>query len=483
MNVNELFSGIAYDADLPDADIKRISCEPRISGRGILNVIYKRIGKARESHVMPNDAITVCEYDEDVSGGVVIRVSNARAALSMLYSNLSRIDYDKLTFIGITGTNGKTTTATLCEYILRYAGKSVGFIGTGRVEYMGVSLVDSEYSMTTPDPSILYPSIKKMQNMGCTHIVMEVSSQAIALSKIAPIRFDVGAFLNLSPEHLDLHGGMDDYYGAKLSLFKNARLGVFNRDDIYSTRAEAECGLKAMLTVGVINDADIGLCELYDKKDEGYEYICRSKDLYFKVRQHLPGAFNVYNVLFAIGITEAVGVKNADIRRAVGEFSSVPGRCEIIKDEIRVIIDYAHTPRAMTELLSFAKGSARGKRVITLFGCGGERARDKRPLMARESEKYSDILFITEDNSRHEDPDIILADIISGLRDNKDIKIIPDRENAIKEAILTADVGDTVLIVGKGNETYNDKGGKKRDFDERAIIRDALLLRKNDGRA
>ena len=132
------------------------------------------------------------------------------------------------------------------------------------------------------------------------------------------------------------------------------------------------------------------------------------------------------------------------------------------------------------ELLSFAKGSASGKRIITLFGCGGERARDKRPLMAREAEKYSDLLVITEDNSRHEDPDIILADIISGLRDNKDIKIIPDRESAIKEAILTASVGDTVLIVGKGNEAYNDKGGRKRAFDERAIIRDALLLRKND---
>ena len=483
MNLYELFSGIAYDGEIPDVDIKRISCDPRMSGYGILNVIYKRIGTTQETHVMPSEAITVCEHDEDITGGRVIRVENARAALSILYSNLFKIDYDKLTFIGITGTNGKTTTATLCEYILRYAGKGVGFIGTGRVEYMGVSLVDSEYSMTTPDPSILYPAIKKMQNMGCTHIVMEVSSQAVALSRIAPINFAVCAFLNLSREHLDLHGGMEDYYGLKLALFKSARIGIFNRDDSYSKRAEAECGLKAIRTVGIINDADIGLCELQDKKDDGYEYICRSGDLYFKVTQHLPGAFNVYNVLFAIGITEALGIRNADIRRAIGDFSSVPGRCEIIKDEIRVIIDYAHTPRAMNELLTFAKGSARGKRVITLFGCGGERARDKRPLMAREAEKYSDLLFITEDNSRQEDPDIILADIISGLRDNKDIKIIPDRERAIKEAILMADLGDTVLIVGKGNEAYNDKGGRKRVFDERAIIRDALLMRRNDGRA
>lgn len=480
MNTRELFSGIAYEGDIPDIDIKRISCDPKISGRGILNVIYKRVGKEREAHVMPTDAITVCEVEDDITGGAIIRVDNARRALSILYSNLSRIDYSKLTFIGITGTNGKTTTATLCEYILRYAGKNVGFVGTGRVEYMGVSLVDSEYSMTTPDPSILYPAIKKMQNMGCTHIVMEVSSQAIALSKVAPLKFAVGALLNLSREHLDLHDGMENYYSTKLSFLKSAELGIFNRDDTYSTKAERECGLSSIKTVGIINDADIGLCELQDKRDEGYEYICRSGELYFKLRQHLPGAFNVYNVLFAIGITEAVGIKNADIRRAIGEFSSVPGRCEIIKDEIRVIIDYAHTPRAMAELLSFAKGSASGKRIITLFGCGGERARDKRPLMAREAEKYSDLLVITEDNSRHEDPDIILADIISGLRDNKDIKIIPDRESAIKEAILTASVGDTVLIVGKGNEAYNDKGGRKRAFDERAIIRDALLLRKND---
>ena len=483
MNIKEIFSGIAYDGEIPEADIKRISCDPMISGRGILTVIYKRVGKQKKTYVMQREAITVCEADEDISGGTIVRVKNARAALSMLYSNLSGIDYGRLTFIGITGTNGKTTTATLCEHILRYAGLNVGFIGTGRVEYMGVSLVDKEYSMTTPDPSVLYPAIKKMQDMGCTHVVMEVSSQAIALSKLAPISFAVGAFLNLSREHLDLHGEMENYYSTKLSLFKGVNIGIFNKDDAYSTRAEAECGLNITRTVAVINDADIGLCELRDKKDEGYEYICRSGNLYFKVRQHLPGAFNVYNTLFAIGITEAIGIKNAVIRRAIGDFLYVPGRCEIIKDEIRVIIDYAHTPGAMRDLLSFAKGSAKGRRVITLFGCGGERARDKRPLMAREAEKYSDLLVITEDNSRLEDPDIILADIISGLHDNKDIKIIPDRERAIREAILTADDGDTVLIVGKGNEAYNDKGGIKRAFDERAIVRDALLLRKNDSRA
>ena len=483
MNIKELFSGITYDGDLPDVDIKRISCDPRCCGGGILNLFYKRVGGGRNEYRMPSDAITVCEREDGITGGAIIRVDNARLALSTLYSNLLRINYGKLTFIGITGTNGKTTTASLCEYILRYAGYGVGFIGTGRVEYMGVSLVDNGYSMTTPDPSVLYPAIKKMQDMGCTHIVMEVSSQAIALEKIAPIRFAVGAFLNLSREHLDLHDGMENYYNTKLSFIRGAKLGIFNRDDAYSTRAEAECGLTSTHSVGIINDADIGLYELEDKKNDGYEYICRSKDLFFKVRQHLPGAFNVYNVLFAIAITEAVGVKNADIRRAIGEFLNVPGRCEIIKDEIRVIIDYAHTPRAMAELLSFARGSAMGGRIITLFGCGGERARDKRPLMAREAEKYSDLLVITEDNSRREDPDIILADIIFGLCDNKDIKIIPDRESAIKEAILTARVGDTVLIVGKGNEAYNDKGGKKCAFDERAIIRDALLMRKNDGRA
>ena len=481
MRLRELFSGLELEGDIPDTDIKEISCDPKRCGEGILNILYKRIGKGRRECVMQMDAITVCEHDDKVTGGVIIRVNNARSALSVLCSNFARIEYDKLTFIGITGTNGKTTTATICERILRYAGINVGFIGTRRIEYMGKSLSVGDYSMTTPDPTVLYPTIKRMQELGCTHIVMEASSQAIALSKLTPISFAVGAFLNLSQEHLDNHGNMEDYYRAKLSLFKNVHVGIFNADDAYSIRAARESGLSKIKAVGIINDADLGVHELRTLKDEGYEYICRSGDLYFKLRQHLPGAFNVYNVLFAVAITEAVGIKNAYIRRAINEIYLVGGRCEIIKDEIRVIIDYAHTPRAMAEMLSFARGTSHGKRIITLFGCGGERDRGKRPFMARAAEKYSDLIYITEDNSRREDPDIIIADIVSGIQNMERARIIPDRESAIKRAILDADAGDTVLIVGKGNETYNDKGGKKRAFDERAIVKSALSLRKHGG--
>ena len=483
MNLKDLFSGIEHEGDLPDIEIREISCEPQRCGEGILTVIYKRIGRGQNDYVMPNDAITVCESDDNIVGGIVIRVSKARYALSMLCSNFSKIDYNKLTFIGITGTNGKTTTATLCERILKYAGINVGFIGTGRIEYMGEILADTDYSMTTPDPTVLFPVIRKMQALGCTHIVMEVSSQAISLSKVIPIKFKVGAFLNLSEEHLDNHGSMEEYYRAKLSLFKNTEIGVFNADDTYSTKAKTHSGISIFKTIGIINDADLGVCELNDLKDEGYEYILRSGDLYFKLRQHLPGAFNVYNVLFAVAITEVVGIKNSLIRRAINEIYLVEGRCEIIKDEIRVIIDYAHTPCAMTEIISFAKSISYGNRVITLFGCGGERDRGKRPLMARAAEKHSDLLFITEDNSRREDPDIIIADIVSGIHNMERVRIIPDRECAIKEAILSANTGDTVLIVGKGNESYNDKEGKKRAFDERAIVKNALLMRKHGSRA
>ena len=482
MNLKKLFSGISHEGDITEADISEISTDPNICGKGILTVIYKRLGRAKSEYIMRDDAITVCENDDNISGGRIIRVKNARLTLALLYSNFSSIEYDKLTFIGITGTNGKTTTATLCEKILAYASKSVGFIGTGRVEFMGQGLVDKEYSMTTPDPSVLYPAIRKMQDMGCTHIVMEVSSQAIALSKVAPIKFAIGAFLNLSPEHLDNHGNMTEYYEVKRSLFDNVTIGVFNMDDAYSARAEGECEVACKKTIGIINDADLGVCELSDLKDLGYEYILRSSDAYFKMRQHLPGAFNVYNVLFATAITEAVGIKNADIRRAIDEIYLIPGRCEIIKDEIRVIIDYAHTPRAMTNMISFARGSSFGKRVISLFGCGGERDRAKRPLMARAAEKYSDLVYVTEDNSRRENTDMIIKDILSGFSSTDRVRVIPDREGAIRAAIHEALSGDTVLIIGKGNESYNDKGGEKREFDERGIVNDALLQRKNDRR-
>ncbi len=467
-----------------DAEIAKI-CESaeKVEAGDLLILIKPLSGKVPcyEASKERLPIAIVCESDAKISakGADVIRVPSAREALAVAYSLFCKIDYEKLKIVGVTGTNGKTTTATLIKKILERSGKKVGFIGTGKIEIGERRITDDYYSMTTPDPSLLYPSLAKMQNEGCEYCVMEISSHAIALQKIAPITVECALFTNLSPEHLDFHRDMDDYFKTKLSLFEKSRQAIFNVDDKYGNLAATSYG-KTKTTVGILTEADVSAYEIKNNGYSGYQYIYRGKGYSFLMRQRLPGAHNVYNVLMAVACSYALGVKPCIARAAIEEIYSISGRCEIIKDEITVIIDYAHTPGAFKNILSFAASQKKGKsKLHAVFGCGGERDRGKRPEMAKIAESAADRITVTADNSRNESTDAIIADILCGFRNMEKVSVISDRKEAINNAVAEAQNGDTVIICGKGAEKYNIDENGYHPFDDIATAKGAIAQRRS----
>ena len=415
--------------------------------------------------------------DKISSRVILYRCDNARKLLAFAHFRFSGIETSPLRFIGITGTNGKTSTAILTTEILKHAGYKVGFIGTGRIEYDGLSFCEASYSMTTPDPWMLYPIIRKMQLRGCEVIVMEVSSHALALEKISPITFDYGVFTNLSAEHLDFHNGIEEYFTSKKKLFSQCKKAIFNLDDHYARRAYAErAGEK--IGIGILWKGDVWATGIENNGFSGIEYMYRTHSYLFKMSLSLAGIHNIYNSMLATAVCTDMGVKPCLAKEALRSVSTLPGRFEIIKSDITVIIDYAHTAFAFENLLKEIHRAKLPKEELwTVFGCGGDRDRAKRPLFAKSSEKYADKIIVTSDNSRDEDIKQIISDIAVGfVSDN--YEVIEDRKSAIEYAICQAPDNSVIAIIGKGAEKYNiDKNGY-HPFDERQIILDSLKCRK-----
>ena len=448
---------------------------------GALLFFTEKVGKVADGVAVlePQSApiaIVVSETQAVESAYPIIRVKSVRIALAYALANQNGLDSGKIKFIGVTGTNGKTTTATLIYEILLRCGYKVGFIGTGKIISNGYALNDDYYSMTTPDPTLLYPSIARMSENGCEYIVMEVSSHSIALGKIAPIKFEYSIFTNLDNDHLDFHATKEEYYKTKLRLFSDSRIGLFNLDDEYSKRAyeESKCEKRSF---GIIEGGDTFATEIRLSSLKKTSFFYRSKDLIFKAETRLCGAFNVYNVLAALRCVIDLGIKPCIAKRALSEIDGIGGRMEMIDGAVSAVIDYAHTPAAFLNCLKTIKSAINNEQnIIVVFGCGGDRDKSKRSFFGKYAELYADKIVITEDNSRTEDFDEIVKDIALGI-ENKEYSVINDRADAIRYAFKIAQNGDVVAVIGKGHERYKIVGKEYLPFDEKGIIRDAMQER------
>ncbi len=487
MYISDILQGIEYetDAEISTINIDRVTADKNRIGAATLFVLVKGINFDTETIIeyviARRPRAIICDIDRQIECNIpIIRVKDARCALAFMCSNYYKIDYTATRFIGVTGTNGKTTTATMIYEIMKHAGYKSGFIGTGKIEIMEKTLTDKVYSMTTPDPELLYKCISQMQKEGCEVIVMEVSSHALALGKVAPIPFSHSVFTNLSPEHLDFHKDMEDYYQSKLSLFRQSNVGIFNADDEYSARAMQECADTCRTTsIGILWDADAMARDLITYDLSGSSYIYREATLIFKVKLAPPGYYNVYNSLLALKCAISFGVRPCIAKEAINAMEGIDGRLEVIHDDVTVIIDYAHTEKAFENVLKTVNSAKRARqKLITIFGCGGDRDKSKRPKMAAIAERMSDLVIVTQDNPRTESETAIIADILEGFTAVEKRRVITSRKNAITSAILNADDGDIVLVLGKGHERYNIDLNGYHDYDERQVIKDALARRR-----
>ena len=422
----------------------------------------------------------------------IFSVKSTRRALALAYARFYGNPQDSLRIIGITGTNGKTSSSYILRSVLRSAGYKVGLIGTVEclIEDRSYSLPDNTQNndklktMTTPDPEILYKILRQMADEGIEFVVMEVSSHALAQKKTAPISFEIGIFTNLSPEHLDFHGDMESYMSSKAELFKSCKCGIFNIDNDYAERiiALSRC---EVIRCSVAGEGDFSASDVKLLGSRGVEYLYKGENIRMHLKSKMPAVFTVYNSLLVITAALKLGISPETAREALYHMASVSGRMERISlgledDEFSVFIDYAHTESALRNILNTIRSIRRGnERIVLLFGCGGNRDRSKRAPMGRVAEELADFTIITSDNSRNEEPKQIIKDILEGMQDINRRRVIMNRRAAIEYAIINAKKNDIIVLAGKGHELYRiDKHGEYF-FDERKIVSEALEKRRN----
>jgi UDP-N-acetylmuramoyl-L-alanyl-D-glutamate--2,6-diaminopimelate ligase len=412
-------------------------------------------------------------------------VADARLALALLSAAFYRHPSREMQVVGITGTNGKTTTAYLVASIFEAAGIRCGVLGT--VAYR-IGDEEREATHTTPEAPDVQRLLREMVDRACGACAMEVSSHALSLRRADGMRFAAGVFTNLTRDHLDFHADMDSYFQAKRRLFKLLPAdapSLLNLDDPRGATLAAMAGRP--VTYAINRPADIMPGELSYSLD-GLVFDVRTPRGTVHVRSKLVGRPNVYNILAAVSTGAALGLPFDAIERGVQALTGVPGRFQVVSgpaDEVTVVVDYAHTDDALRNLLETARPLARG-RLVTVFGCGGDRDRTKRPLMGAVAGRLSDVIVVTSDNPRGEDPDRIIGEVLRGIThdtrrdDTQRLLTIADRRLAIVKAIETARPGDFVLIAGKGHEKYQVIGRQVLPFDDVAVAREALAKRRTN---
>jgi UDP-N-acetylmuramoyl-L-alanyl-D-glutamate--2,6-diaminopimelate ligase len=464
----------------PGLEIASVTHDSRRAGPGAMFVAIRGlvtdgndfVGAARKK-----GALAVVSEQPPHGEGTWVRVKDARAALALFSAAVLGDPARSLELVGVTGTNGKTTTTYLIDSALRAAGETVGLVGT--VEYR-IGRRIAEAARTTPESSDLQALFREMVDASCRRAVLEVSSHALTLERVHGLEFEVAVFTNLTRDHLDFHGDMDAYFAAKRSLFEK----LLKPDGHAIVNLDAErapelvrASRGRVLTYSLENArADFFAEEMRLGLDRSF-IRARTPKGPLELETTLVGRFNVQNVLASLAAGIALGIAPDAVQRGIATLSGVPGRMEKVAlgQDFTVLVDYAHTDDALKNLLETVRG-LRPRRVITVFGCGGDRDRSKRPLMGAVAARLSDVVILTSDNPRSEPPEAILEEIRRGIPASRaqDTLVIPDRRDAIARALEMGREGVVVVIAGKGHETYQVLRERTVPFDDRQVARDVL---------
>lgn len=486
MKLNEMLvglEGLKVRGDL-EKEITGLERDSKEIKKGFLFVAIK--GFAVDGHeyieeAIENGAVAVmieegCDLkslkiSQDVT---IVMAKNTREGLAICSSNFYGNPSRKFKLIGVTGTKGKTTTTFMIKEILEKAGKKVGLIGTIATYINGEKIKDSD--RTTPESIELQRDFAQMAEAGVEAVVMEVSSQSLKLHRVDGCEFDIVLFTNFSEDHISPkeHPDMKDYFDSKLKLFKMCKTGIVNVDDLHGAKVPALFPDNNITTYGIDNFAKV-LAKDITITNSYVDFKVKITDRNERVKTCIPGRFSVYNSLAAICVAQKFGVSPEIVKEALSEVR-VPGRSELVnnKRELPIMIDYAHSPESLENILQAVKSYTRGK-VISVFGCGGDRDSGKRPIMGEISGRIADFTFITSDNPRTEDPQKIVEQIEEGMKKTKGkYKVVVDRVEAIKEAIKMATKRDIIVLAGKGHEPYQEINGVKYPFDERIIVNDII---------
>lgn len=467
---------------LADCEITGVTDDTRTVREGMLFVCIKGMhfdGHSAAAEMLEKGAsAVVCERDLGL-GDRQILVENTRTVFGRLLAAWYGHPERQMKMIGVTGTNGKTTTVTLLKQMLTAAGHKVGLIGTVQYE---IGNVTKPSKNTTPLPAEFFSLLAEMRDAGCDHVVMEVSSFGLAQQRIGDTHFAAAVFTNLTQDHLDIHGNMENYYQAKKLLFSRCDYAVVNVNDDYGKRLMNEITCDKAGYGLDLPDADISASQIRLRAD-GTAFTLRLHDAEIPVQMRMTGLFNAANATAAIAVGALLGVPMQTMLDLLGTYTGVRGRCEVIPTALpcTVICDYAHTPDALEKVLTGLRVCTEG-RLIALFGCGGDRDAAKRPLMAQAAARAADLLVVTSDNPRTEDPLAIIRDILAGLTDTDTPHLTePDRAKAIELALREAKSGDVVLLAGKGHEDYQIIGREYHHMDERELVADAAARILHEG--
>lgn len=481
MILSKMIQDFEYEVLCGDADIevREMVTDNRKITEGCVFVCIK--GANFDGHNAIDDAVekkaaaVVVERDVDVKGITVIKTESTRAAMAYMSAAVNGYPSRALKMIGITGTKGKTTTTYLIKSILEQAGHKVGLIGTIET-IIGEEHIPS--ANTTPESTVLQATLRKMADAGCDMVVMEVSSQGLMLHRTLGIDYDIGIFTNIEPDHIgpNEHDSFEQYMECKSRLFRQCQVGIVNADDTH---------LEDVLANHTCEVLSYGFSDNADFRADNVEYYTRNgvMGVHFDVKGRtdidvsvsMPGKFSVYNGLCALAVCKSLGIDEEVIKRVL-PLGFVKGRIEMVhvSDDFTLMIDYAHNAMALKSLLTTLRDYNPG-RLICLFGCGGNRSRDRRFEMGEVSGNLADLTVITSDNPRNEEPLEIIADIRSGIgRTSGQYVEIPDRKEAIRYVIKNGQPGDVIVLAGKGHEDYQEIKGVKYPMDERVLIREIM---------